>query len=121
MGYTYRFLKPEHQYWDHWQERRRLYKRSWIATLAWLPVTLIAAAIFEAIFQAEWPVITVILISLPFPISYYFEFFKWPCPKCERPFWPRRERCRYCGLQKYAPCDPDDQQWEYESHLSDDS
>ena len=127
MGYLYSFLKPSHAYYENWQELRRRRKRFWIGTALMYPGMLLLWILVS-------PLCFLLVTEVPFGIvalamtaawtAMRMDHANWPCPRCKQPFfryWGMNYslacRCLHCGLELYAPCDPAQQQWEFESHV----
>jgi len=124
MGYTFRFLKPSHPYYPAWQEYRRR-RKLWILTFAGL---VAAAALGQLIamplgywFESDIPELVVVAtigcIGLPLVSFRTWQMVSSRCPRCARVFnWGSfsLDKCLHCGLEEYAPCDPAEQQWEFE-------
>lgn len=130
MGYLYTFLKPGHAYFAAWAEYRRRRRDAWLALVALFPAPVLAAFLVSPICWALNSGAPAFIAAVVGALAWFivncivrFRYFWWPCPRCHRPFfqalwihWPFANRCLNCGLEKYAPCDPSEQQWEFESH-----
>lgn len=127
MGYLYRFVKPEHAYFRNWQELRFRKRLFCIAYAAAIPATALIWLILSPLASLLGPQvsdgITAILVFTALA-ALYLHLVRWPCPRCGKPFsvtWGTRggfnDKCVRCGLPLNAPCDPAEQQWEFESHL----
>jgi hypothetical protein len=123
MGYLYSFLKPSHTYYQAWQEYRRRRKFAWLSTLVAMPAALIGAIIILPIalaLKSDIPIAMVFGGGMIFCVWIHLRRLIWPCPRCRRAFHLMAfafkidfDRCKHCGLEKYAPCDPAHQEWEY--------
>jgi hypothetical protein len=128
MGYLYSFLKPSHAYYENWQELCRRRKLIWIRTALMLPATMLLCILMLPLcflLGTEVPLFIVPLAVMAAPVALRVRQSSWPCPRCKQPFfgdWGMYHsmaiRCLHCGLELYAPCDPAQQQWEFESHVS---
>ena len=125
MGYLYNFLKPGHSYFAAWRDYRRLKNLVWIAAGGFL-LALVVAFVSRFVVTSEAPAFLVALASMLVAFVAHVRYMMWPCPRCHRRFFrswywsPLADKCLHCGLEKYAPCDPADQQWEFETQASED-
>jgi hypothetical protein len=128
MGYLYSFLKPRHAYCEAWQEYRRRRKLAWIATAAMLPAIMLGGVIVLPIalwLESEVPMMLVAGACMLGCIGLHSRWLNWPCPRCGRAFHNKVyycgsifDTCKHCGLERYAPCDPAEQVWEFADHTS---
>jgi hypothetical protein len=123
MGYLYNFLKPSHAYYQAWQEYRRRRKLVWVAAAAALPAAFLGAILvmpLALLLKSDVPVALIFCVCIGFCLWMHFRRLLWPCPRCGRAFHfmvfyfkGHFDRCQHCGLEKYAPCDPANQEWEF--------
>ncbi len=130
MGYLYTFLKPGHAYFAAWAEYRRRRRDALLALAGLLPVTALAMLLISPlcwVLNSGAPAFIAAVVGMlaGFVVNYVAQvrYAWWPCPRCHLPLfqalwihWPFASRCLNCGLEKYAPCDPSEQKWEFESH-----
>jgi len=124
MGYLYSFLKPSHAYYQAWHEYRRRRKLAWIATAALpLPIALGGLIVLPIAFwlESELPIMLVAGACMSVCAAMHSRWLRFPCPRCGRTFnlnylTSRFDGCKHCGLEKYAPCDPAEQEWELADH-----
>jgi hypothetical protein len=127
MGYLFTFLKPQHAYYANWQEMRRRRRLFWTYTALMMPVTVLLWLIVSPLcflLKSDAPAGAVaIAMMIGWPAARIYQL-RWPCPRCGKPFffswWGYRyyrDQCAHCDLPLYAPCDPAEQQWEFESHV----
>jgi hypothetical protein len=127
MGYRYSFLKPDHAYFQAWQDLRRRTKVAWIATVALIPAVAIGILVVSPLsfaLQSDVPAAVMSMLIMVGWIVLQYRNNRFLCPRCELLFfrtwwlyWMFTDKCRRCGLPKYAPCDPADQKWEFESRI----
>jgi hypothetical protein len=123
MGYLYTFLKPSHAYCQAWQEYRRRRKLAWVTTAAMFPVAILGSIVVSPLafaLKSDVPVGIVFFACIGFCVWMHLRRLFWPCPLCGRAFHLKVfyfkgdfDRCKHCGLEKYAPCDPANQKWEF--------
>lgn len=123
MGYLYTGLKPEHAYYGAWQEYRRRRRLAWIATLSWAPIGLLGAIALLPlckVLHSGWPLLIWLVLVVGLASAAYHYFLCWRCPQCGQTFmwswwanWPFTDKCLHCGLDRYAPCRREEQEWEF--------
>jgi hypothetical protein len=104
-------------YTDSWQSYRRWYLASLGMFVGYLPVGVTIGMLFPGIISNNrviFPLFGIYAISW---IALTNVARRWPCPRCGEDFFgslwlPQLpmlfvRSCRYCGLPKNAPADPD--------------
>jgi hypothetical protein len=73
--------------------------------------------------KSEMPMMLVGVACMGTCAALHWRWLCWPCPRCGRAFKVNLfylgghfDRCKHCGLEKYAPCDPAEQEWEFADH-----
>jgi hypothetical protein len=110
MGFTFQYLKPEHEYYAKWcnlHRRRRLF---WISAASWFSLSVILALPLSAFCPAKaLPLVLFFTLTVPVMAAYLY-CLAWACPRCGGRFywtfwtsWPLADRCLHCGLPEYAP------------------
>ncbi|HEY5312815.1 MAG TPA: hypothetical protein VIK18_09860 [Pirellulales bacterium] len=124
-GYRFNFLKPHHAYYQNWLEMRRRRKLFFLApVLAWPVMALLMFALWPVclLLRSDAPAGVVPFVVMgALPVAWFY-WRLWPCPRCGRAYFVGlqywgSDQCKNCGLARYAPCDPAEQQWEFESHM----
>src|SRR5262245_28033777 len=121
MGYSFRFLKPEHAYYNAWVERQRLRRQAWLAFPLGMLVAAIGIAFTSVLFgDSPWGLVGA-LTGYGLIVAAQVRYHDWLCPRCGRAFRRgavlRLDRCGHCELEDCAPCDPAEQSWEFESQM----
>src|SRR4051812_6218306 len=124
MGYLYTFLKPHHKYLRPWTELHRRVKRFQQIFVIGGAINLLVLAPLSYCLNFGFPIGLGLFVwwGVLFVSGISCQFFA--CPRCGKifshsPYWGQsflNENCLHCKLPRYAPCDPEEQNWEFESH-----
>jgi hypothetical protein len=127
MAYLYTFLKPNHAYYENWREMRRRRKHFWLAFLLAVPAVMGLGLVMFPIAVLMHAEVLILLGPLAWMVFLFYlqhRYISWPCPRCHRAFcrtwwgcFTMTDRCVHCDLLRYSPCDPAQQEWEFESHM----
>lgn len=111
--YKMNLLKPEDEYYPHWQEYHRQWKQMQVAIALW--VVLGIFFILTCITTQWHPCLILPIFSVPGFFIFRAATFhrRWRCPRCYGYFhvkemfdnYPWRKKCAHCGLPLYAPND----------------
>src|SRR5688572_27507586 len=112
MGYMFRSLKPDDQYFPDWSEMRRRKRLRLMSFILCLPVTFVLMALLDFLLDSPLLVLSPVVVFGIFMWAHW-RVLMWPCPQCRKPFYFSwlsyalvRDNCAHCDLPKYAPCDP---------------